>query len=242
MTEHLDDEQLNTLADRMRLRTRLESDADPLRDHIATCSQCRDRFGRLAKLLNVAEAMPRRLEPPADLWPSIRASIEERPITGGQTVAHGVSLNTHQPWHARRRVRVSLAAAASVVMAILFGTHVGDRFNAGSRASTEATVATSSTAARRSTSEIVSASAVTTFDTVDQHAEEELLAALELRRSALRPSTSAQIDSSLRVIDTAIAELEAARTRDPNNAAIRQLLAVSRARKLELLKQAQNAS
>ena len=242
MTEHLDDEQLNTLADRMRLRTHLENDADPLRDHIARCSQCRDRFGRLAKLLNVAEAMPRRVEPPADLWPSIRASIEERRATGGRTTAHGVALNTHQPWYARRRVRVSFAAAAGVMMAILFGTHVGDRFNAGTRATVDATTAASSTGTRRSKSEIVPASAITTFDTVDQHAEEELLAALELRRSALRPSTSAQIDSSLRVIDTAIAELEAARTRDPNNAAIRQLLAVSRARKLELLKQAQNAS
>ena len=68
------------------------------------------------------------------------------------------------------------------------------------------------------------------------------MAALELRRRTLRPSTSAQIDSSLHVIDMAIAELEAARARDPNNPAIRQLLASSRARKLELLKQAQNAS
>ena len=238
MTEHLNDEQLNTLADRMRLRTHLENDADPLRDHIARCSQCRDRFGRLAKLLNVAEAMPRRLEPPADLWPSIRASIEDRRIPGGQTVAHGVSLDTHQQWHARRRVRVSLAAAAALLMTVVLGKYVGDRFYAGSRATADATAAASSTAAR----EIVPASAVNSFDTEDPHAEAELLAALELRRSALRPSTSAQIDSSLRVIDAAIAELEAARTRDPSNAAIRQMLAVSRARKLELLKQAQNAS
>jgi hypothetical protein len=238
MTEHLDDEQLNILVDRMRLRTHLENDADPLREHLEMCSQCRDRFGRLAKLISVAEAMPRRVEPPADLWPSIRASIEERRTTAGRAAAHSVALNTHQPWHAGRRVRVSLAAAAAVVMAILFGTHVDDRFNAGARATVRATAAVSSTASR----EIVSASAVNSFDTADAHAEEELLAALELRRSALRPSTSAQIDSSLRVIDAAIAELEAARTRDPNNAAIRQMLATSRARKLELLKQAQNAS
>jgi hypothetical protein len=238
MTEHLDDEQLNILADRMRLSTHLEKDADPLREHLEKCSQCRDRFGRLAKLLNVAESMPRRVEPPTDLWPSIRASIEERRGTGGRTAGHGVALKTHQPWHARRRVRVSLAAAAAVLMAILFGTHVGDRFTAGTRATVDATAAASSTASR----EIVPASAVNSFDTEDPHAEEELSAALELRRSSLRPSTSAQIDSSLRVIDTAIAELEAARRRDPNNAAIRQMLAVSRARKLELLKQAQNAS
>jgi hypothetical protein len=128
-----------------------------------------------------------------------------------------------------------------VLVAIFFGTHVGDRFKVLSR-SPEATAAASSTAAPNDAREIVPASAVTTLDTEDLHAEEELLAALELRRSAMRPSTSAQIDSSLRVIDKAIAELEVARRSDPNNPAIRQLLAASRARKLEVLKQAQNAS
>ena len=108
--------------------------------------------------------------------------------------------------------------------------------------SPESSAAASSTAAPNGAREIVPASAVTPLDTEDLHAEEELLAALELRRSAMRPSTSAQIDSSLRVIDKAIAELEVARRRDPNNPAIRQLLAASRARKLEVLKQAQNAS
>jgi predicted anti-sigma-YlaC factor YlaD len=237
MIEHLDDEQLNALADRIRQHTRVEDDADPARQHLEECSRCRDRFGRLAKLLNVAEAMPRRVEPPVDLWPSIRASIRElgteRPVVRDLTSAN-------QSWHARQRVRVSLAAAAVVLMAILFGTRIVDGFKAGSRT----TAVSSSTTAEspKSTGEIVPASTIAGLDTEDLHVEEELLAALELRRSALRPSTSAQIDSSLKVIDGAIAELEAARRRDPNNAAIRQLLAVSRARKLELLKQAQNAS
>ena len=242
MIDHLDDEELNALADRIRLGAQHDADTDPLREHLEVCSQCRERFGRLAKLLNVAEAMPRRVEPPADLWPSIRATIEGRGRGGvGGGAERGSRQVAQQSWLSRRRPRVWLAIAAGVLVAILFGTRVGDRLRGLSRPP-EATAASSSMAAPNGARDVVPASAVTTLDTEDLHAEEELLAALELRRSAMRPSTSAQIDSSLRVIDQAIAELEVARRRDPNNPAIRQLLAASRARKLEVLKQAQNAS
>lgn len=228
MTDHLNDEQLNILADGMRLHPDLASD-DPLRAHIERCSQCRDRFGRLVKMLSVAESMPRRAEPPDDLWPSIRARIQE----GGRP-SH-TSTPHIQPWYARDRRRVVLAAAAGAFLAVALGTFVRTRLmsHAGSTPDSVA-------AATQGTEPVVPVSA--TEDSANLRAEEDLMAALELRRRTLRPSTSAQIDSSLRVIDMAIAELEAARNRDPNNPAIRQLLASSRARKLELLKQAQNAS
>jgi len=63
-----------------------------------------------------------------------------------------------------------------------------------------------------------------------------------MRRSSLRPETSSEIDSSLTVINEAIAELRAASARDPKNATLRQLLAASRERKIELLRQTENAS
>jgi hypothetical protein len=241
MTDHLDDEQLNALADRIRLGTQHDAGTDPLREHLEGCSECRARFGRLAKLLNVADTMPRRVEPPVDLWPSIRATIEDGADRKARD-AERDSQSTQHPLLAGRQLRVSFAVAAAVVLAIVVGKRIGDRSNATPRSPVAATATSPSAAAQHAGRELLPASAVTTLDTADLHAEEELMAALELRRSALRPSTSAQIDSSLRVIDTAIAELEAARARDPNNQAILQLLAVSRARKLELLKQAQNAS
>jgi hypothetical protein len=236
MTEHLNDEQLNTLADRMRMGASLERDADSLREHLESCSQCRERFGRLVKMLSVSEAMPRRVEPPADLWPGIRASIEGRSAKERDATTDVASASANQPWYARRRARISLAAAAGVIIAIALGSYARGGFRIDTRNPGNATAT-----APTSPSGVAPVSTVTP-DTEDLRAEEELLAALALRRSALRPSTSAQIDSSLKVIDAAIAELEAARARDPGNAAIRQLLASSRARKLELLKQAQNAS
>ncbi|MDQ2891186.1 MAG: hypothetical protein M3R65_11650 [Gemmatimonadota bacterium] len=90
--------------------------------------------------------------------------------------------------------------------------------------------------------EIAQTASASSFDDADEHTEQELLADLEMRRSTLRPETSASIDSNLKVIDQAIAEVEAASARDPSNAALKQLLAVSRERKIELLRQTENAS
>ena len=70
----------------------------------------------------------------------------------------------------------------------------------------------------------------------------ELLEELELRRSMLRPQTAATIDHDLRLIDGAIAELQEALKRDPDNAALRQLLAASYRQKRDLLRSLDNAS
>ena len=69
-----------------------------------------------------------------------------------------------------------------------------------------------------------------------------LLDELELRRSTMRPATAASVDRDLRIIDGAIDELTDALARDPDNPALRQLLAASYRQKRDLLKQADNAS
>ena len=58
----------------------------------------------------------------------------------------------------------------------------------------------------------------------------------------LPPATAALADSDLRAIDAAIAELRDALARDPNNPAIRQLLAESYRQQQDLLKRLHNAS
>ena len=69
-----------------------------------------------------------------------------------------------------------------------------------------------------------------------------LLNHLEVERAVMRPEAAAIIDRDLRVIDSAIEELQIAIANDPKNAALRQLLAQSYRQKIELLKRAQNAS
>jgi hypothetical protein len=70
---------------------------------------------------------------------------------------------------------------------------------------------------------------------------QELLNRLELQRAMLRPETRAALDRDLHVVDVAISELKGAVARDPNNPALRQLLASSYLQKVNLLKRAGNA-
>ena len=56
------------------------------------------------------------------------------------------------------------------------------------------------------------------------------------------PEARSSVDHDLRVIDDAIAEVKDALVRDPNNPALRRLLASSYRQKVELLKRANGAS
>ena len=58
----------------------------------------------------------------------------------------------------------------------------------------------------------------------------------------LRPETAEALARDLRVVDVAIAELKEAVARDPNNPALRRLLATSYRQKVDLLKRVSNAS
>jgi hypothetical protein len=64
---------------------------------------------------------------------------------------------------------------------------------------------------------------------------------LSLERSLVRPEALRLIDHDLRVVDSAIAELDAAIVRDPNNPVLRRLLASSYREKIDILKRVGNA-
>jgi hypothetical protein len=61
------------------------------------------------------------------------------------------------------------------------------------------------------------------------------MAALETRRTALSPETSAAIDENLRVIDRALAEVRAALERDPSGPRLGRMLASTYEKKIETL-------
>jgi hypothetical protein len=72
--------------------------------------------------------------------------------------------------------------------------------------------------------------------------EAQLLSDLQLQRGRLRPATAAEVDANLRILDSAITEIKGALEREPGSQILRDLLAASRERKADLLRQTENAS
>jgi hypothetical protein len=74
-----------------------------------------------------------------------------------------------------------------------------------------------------------------------QEEAQALLNRLELQRATMRPELARAVERDLRTIDVAIAELQNAIRNDPNNPALRRLLASSYRQKVDLLKRVSDA-
>jgi anti-sigma factor RsiW len=190
--------------------------------HVAACAECAHDVTRLNAFMARVNQLPDASHAELDaLWPAIRARIDHGKI---------VSLD-NRPMVRRSRSRWQLAGiitgvAAALVLAFLFGRE--------SRPRVDGVVAVGKG----------TTPAVSIADSSRQYQEEvqSLLEQLELRRSTMRPATAASVDRDLKIIDGAIEELTDALARDPDNPALRQLLAASYRQKRDLLKQVDNAS
>jgi hypothetical protein len=212
---HLTEEERQCLADGTVEATRTPA----IEAHLDACAECRDDVARLRAMLALARGIRARAdgEVPADDFAPIRARIERSKLVAmpGATAV-------------RRRLRWQQAAFAAAAVAIIATAYLRTRPGVGTVA--PPTIPPDEFSA---TSESTSAY---------QEQINDLLMDLQLRRSLLAPETAASIDRDLKVIDRAIGELNEALTRDPNNPALRQMLAASYRRKLDLLKRVGNAS
>jgi hypothetical protein len=197
--------------------------------HLATCAECERDVARLRALVRRVRHLPPPAANLADLWPAIRSRVQQTKIVplAGAAIATASAASDARPRRSRLvRLTAWLAAAVVVIAAAGLFTRVVPRRDGG-----RAAVAPATGQARFAADSIAAYREETT----------RLLDQLELQRSLMRPSTRAQLDGDLRTIDQAIAELEAAIKRDPNNPALRQLLASSYRQKVELLKRVENA-
>jgi anti-sigma-K factor RskA len=175
--------------------------------HIRTCATCAADVARIRTLM----IRVHDIRPPAtavdDLWPSIRARIDESkvvplpPATGAFARSHRRSA----AW-----VGLAGATAAAIVIAIALGGR-------GEVRQGSAPVHADTT----------SVSLIAAADSAHAYQEEAqtLLNKLELQRATLRPEAAKALERDLHVVDVAIAELEDAIARDPNKRAVRQRLA-----------------
>ena len=191
--------------------------------HVAGCAACRTRLAEFERLYAHVRRDPRSVEPPEDLWPALRARLATTAVEQPALPATRPSLDRHL---LGRRTLGALAAAALLVAA---GTTLARPPHDGPKP-----VAAADT--------MTPPSMTQSADVQSEEVERQLLSDLELQRGRMRPQTAAEIDANLRVIDSAISELQSALAREPGNGVVRDLLADSHARKAELLRQSQNAS
>lgn len=216
MKDHLSWETLNDLVDG-RLTGAERSAATA---HVSACAECEASLAELQQTLGQASALARSIDPPAELWADVRATIE------AGKVAH---LATASPvrggkgwWVTPGRIAVA-AAVLVVVSSATTAAWLRSRETGGAVTAVGALpVAISWQVTERGY----------------QTSVLELRRQLEEQREKLAPATVAAIERSLATIDLAIAEAREALLRDPVNAALSELLASNYRQKIELLRRA----
>jgi hypothetical protein len=208
-----------------------DEDRAPVERHLSECAECTADVARLGAFIARAREPFAQAGNIPDLWPEIRARIE-----AGKVVALGAPAAQGAERRRRSRARGWWWIAGGTVAAAAAALAVAVALHGPGRSPAAATQAITEKRGERTVMQVADSSRVY---------EEQLLPLLEeleLRRSMLPPATAAAIDHDLRLIDGAIAELQAALEEDPNNVALRQLLAASYRQKRDLLKLVDNAS
>ena len=212
-SRHLTEAERHDVADNLAM-------AEPLfraPEHLDHCASCAADVARIKGLMARFRETARPTDTGPDLWPEIQSRIERGKLL---QLPSGLAQPAKTQLHSWRIV-VGLAAAALLIVAL-------------------------PTLRRRSidvpsvsaTPEAVGVSFVADSARAYEQEATVLLNELEMRRAMMNPQTRALVDHDIAVIDKAIAELRDAIARDPNNAALRRLLASSYRQKVELLKRA----
>jgi anti-sigma factor RsiW len=198
--------------------------------HLGACRDCATDVARLTALMNridESKRAPATLTTELDgMWREIRQEID-----GAKVVA----LDSVEPAARSWRLRVDpwvigVAASVAAITAITVVQIVPP------------IVRSATTGVASSTS----ADSVFRFanDSITSYREEadRLLDDLQLQRARLAPATRAAIDDDLKTVDLAIAELQAAVARDPQNPSLHAMLASSYRQKVDVLRRVNNAS
>ena len=201
--------------------------------HLAACTVCDDRSAALAELLDQLHGVPREIQPPTELWATVRSAIDQVPIEPIpieqplriETPIVELPIATRRP---RALPRWILAAAAALVLVVASSavTLLIVRGNGGPSA--EELVA-SRLAGEESLARFAE------LEAAYQRAAADLVDALDRERSSIPPDVAARAERSLLVIDAAVRESRAALANDPDNAALAELTLAAHRRKLEFL-------
>ncbi len=215
MTRHPDDVTLDAWVE----GTLPDAERASLDAHLAQCGRCRDEAARQRALLDSLRGLPASVNPGVDLRPAIRAELARR-------------TSTPDRWSAARSLRVPLAAAALLLIAV---TATVTTLLLGDRAERDDVVAVERERDMEERDDVTLAS----FD--QERADyvrtaDELSALLERHRDRLEPETVALVEQNLRTIEQALREAEAALLADPASLALHEMILATHKKKVEVLR------
>ena len=183
--------------------------------HLEHCEECANDVARVKTLMTRLREAPAPAHSGADLWPEIRSRIEREKII--QLPATDTSPAAKRSTKRWLLIAAGVAAALLLIIALPQARQRGKAFPPNAAVTAELQLVADSARAFEREATI-------------------LLNELELRRAMLRPQQRATLDRDLKILDDAILELKEAIARDPNNPALRRLLASSYKQKVDLLK------
>ncbi len=193
-------------------------------DHIAVCAICSSEVESLNRIVARAAELPKSVDPPAEAWSNIRATIErdKQAVTGHRTSSA-----------ARIWSRPYLLAAAAALLVIL--SSGGTALYMSTRTSDGA----GSRSAANNSSGAATPASLAAF-TIEENNYLRNVAVLQdlldQQEGLLAPETVAQLKASLRTIDEAILEARNALARDPANKMLIEMLSGTYRQKVDLLR------
>lgn len=199
--------------------------------HLASCGLCAADVNRLrAVVQRVRVAHPSAADGRTDeLWPAIRARLEKHNV-----VSLPVAPSRPATWRRERRTWMLVSAAAAILIAVVALQRARTPSPAPTAAETHAPKILPSSSAT------VAPAAANTR--ISQEEIQRLLDEVEMQKAMLPPGRAALADSDARAIDQAITELRDALAHDPDNPALRQLLAEAVQQQGDLIKRMRNGS
>lgn len=210
---------LDVHVDTARLSAFLDDDLAPderrrVETHLAVCARCAGQLDRLQRLVRDVRLLPDEIAPPAELWSGVRERLQ-RAVPA-----------SHPPAFSRWQ----LAAAAVVLVGVTSAITTLLVRRPAIVVERVAPPVTPAALPLVGPARAIDADYATTIRQLNE--------ALAEHRAELDPATIAKVETSLRVIDEAIAEARHALAGDPANRTLLDILAANYQRKLELLQRA----
>jgi len=230
MSDHISTARMHDLVDGLLSASEVED----AKAHVEECGACREEYARLSEVVGTLRSLPRSAEAPPGLWAGIEDRMGEADpgemLPPEAPVAEVVPLPGADRTEGRLSFSVPQLAAAAVVISVLSAGTVWMALSGGQNLPGPVSVAETP---QESAAQSISLDAQK-YDVPIAELEE----ILDRGRALLSRETLLTLETSLRTIDEAIAEVRTALERDPASELLSRMLVTHQRTKLRVLRQA----